>query len=34
MVLHLLFGTASQRFALPALGRVTAKPSNWKNDEA
>ncbi len=24
----------AQRFALPALGRGTAKPSNWKNDKA
>jgi hypothetical protein len=29
----ILPGTA-QRFALPALGRVTAKPSNQKNDKA
>jgi hypothetical protein len=24
----------AQRFALPALGLVTAKPSNWENDKA
>ena len=30
MVLHLLFGTASQRFALPALGRAAERRPTGK----
>jgi hypothetical protein len=29
-----VFQGTAQRFALPALGRETAKPSDWENAEA